>query len=395
MMRQKTFIFLLISCFFSTPLIVRSQLNSEKLQKKIVIRSNTIRIDSLFDIFSKQTGIEFSFNSRRISPSKMISIKPGTKALKEWLESLKQSIGINYSVLGNHIIVTDYRPPAKQPAIAANRNQSGSSKPDSEIKLKNVNSPQREIKSLAANDTENKSNYQLPVIDVSDKAFSDTVNPSPGISVDSARSKPIQSMYGVSVNNPRDTFHFISVDSAARLRKETNKPGRGIPDREGLRPLTKLDVGLQGVGLTFERRLSNKTSIDFSLGVGGGYNIIRNGLGMWYHPDEPTAYVAITPKLYYNTDERSAKGKTTDLNSGNYIGLRVKYISRSISESSYARDALMSNVHWGMQRAISRKWTFNFHAGIGYITDATDLQNTEGNLYPAIDFKFSRNFTQR
>ena len=383
----------LIICFLSIAVPAFSQVNTGTLQKKVAIRTNSIRIDSLLNIFSKQTGIEFSFNSRKISSSKKINITPGTKALKDWLESLKERIGIKYSVLGNHIILTDYPPLTKKSPVVTNTPENSRNKPAAD--LKNVTSPQSQIKSASLTNSGSKRTPQLQVIDESNKHLPDSSTFSGGVVIpDSTPVKVNPPIYGVSMNNPRDTVHFIPVDSADRLPEEL-KPTKTTYAAEELASITKLDIGMQGIGVTFERRIASNTTIDFSLGIGAGYNIIRNGLGVWWRPHQPTAYIAITPKFYYNLDKRSSKGKTTELNSGNYLGVRVKFITRSISESSYARDALMMNLHWGMQRAISHRWSFNFHAGIGYITDATDLQNTEGNLYPAIDFKFSRCFTQR
>ncbi len=157
----------------------------------------------------------------------------------------------------------------------------------------------------------------------------------------------------------------------------------------GIRPLTKLDLGLQGFGFTFERRLGNASSIDLSAGIGtGGYDIWRSFTYV-IDPLSPTAYVSITPKFYYNRAKRLAKGKKGELNSGNYIGVRVRYTSRGISESTEAWDALLFNAHWGMQRAVGKRWTLNAHFGAGYAMNAVDLNNSEGTIYPALDLKFS------
>ena len=45
-----------------------------------------------------------------------------------------------------------------------------------------------------------------------------------------------------------------------------------------LTTLTKLDLGLQGIGLTFEPRLSNTFTTDLSFGFGGGYNISEGSI---------------------------------------------------------------------------------------------------------------------
>jgi hypothetical protein len=155
-----------------------------------------------------------------------------------------------------------------------------------------------------------------------------------------------------------------------------------------LRTLTKLNLELQGVGISVEPKLGNSFTVDFSGGIGtGGYDISANNIT--YTVFEPTAFVSITSKFYYNRARRLAKGKSDELNAGNYFGFRVKYTSKGFSENAEVFDALLFNVHWGMQRPIGKRWTLNTHFGVGYAMDATDLNNAEGTIYPALDLKFS------
>lgn len=157
----------------------------------------------------------------------------------------------------------------------------------------------------------------------------------------------------------------------------------------GIQPFTKLDLGLQGFGLSFERRLGNASAIEFSAGIGtGGYDIWYNSFSYEVNPVDPTGYISITPKFYYNRAKRLAKGKPAELNAGNYFGARIKYTTRGISENTGAWDALLFNLHWGMQRAIGKRWGFQSHFGLGYAIDAVDLNNSAGTVYPALDLKF-------
>jgi hypothetical protein len=155
-----------------------------------------------------------------------------------------------------------------------------------------------------------------------------------------------------------------------------------------LEKLVKLDLGLRGVGITYEPKLSNKMSIELSGGIGGGYDISFQEFTYSWNLLDPALYVVVNPKYYYNRNKKQAKGKTTALNSGNYIGLGIKYTSRGITENTDVWDALLFNLHWGMQRAIGKGWTFNTHAGVGYAIDATDLSNSSGTIYPALDLRF-------
>jgi hypothetical protein len=75
--------------------------------------------------------------------------------------------------------------------------------------------------------------------------------------------------------------------------------------------------------------------------------------------------------------------KTTLLNSGNYIGLRLKYVTPSDSQTDLTRNSILTNIHWGIQRAIVITLTFNSHIGIGY------AQDTIIGLFIPIDFKVS------
>jgi hypothetical protein len=162
-----------------------------------------------------------------------------------------------------------------------------------------------------------------------------------------------------------------------------------------LRSLTKLNLELQGFGISLEPRLGNIATMDFSAGIGtGGYDIWSESFTYVAYPQGPTAFISITPKIYYNRKKRIEKGKPVALNSGNYFGLRIKYTTRSIAENTDIRDALLYNAHWGMQRALSKKWTLNTHFGVGYAIDATDLSNSEGTFYPALDLKFSYIFNR-
>ena len=155
---------------------------------------------------------------------------------------------------------------------------------------------------------------------------------------------------------------------------QESKPGTQLSS------LIKLDLGGQGLGLTYEPRLSDKILLDISGGVGPGYDIGEGFLEVNYA--YPAMYLSLTPKYYYNRQKRIEKGKESQLNSGNYIGIRIKYVGAN----DYYRNSMLANLHWGMQRALGRRWTFNFHVGGGY---AQDIDYNFGTIYPAVDFAFS------
>ena len=156
-----------------------------------------------------------------------------------------------------------------------------------------------------------------------------------------------------------------------------------------LQSLTKLDLGFRGIGFSFEPALSKNFSMDLSAGFGGGYEIEDSHFAYEWNLLKPSIYIIVNPKYYYNRGKRSEKGKNMASNSGNYIGLAIKYASPSIGEYSVVVDALLFNLHWGIQRPIGKRWTFNTHLGVGYAVDATDLSNSAGTVYPAFDLRWA------
>ena len=164
----------------------------------------------------------------------------------------------------------------------------------------------------------------------------------------------------------------------------TSSYGQTLKPETKLTSLAKLDLGLQGIGLTFEPRLCNTVTTDLSVGFGGGYDISEGSIG--YQAVKPALYFSATPKYFYNLKKRINNGKRIQYNSGNYIGLRLKYNMPLYKKSDIIRKSILTNIHWGIQRFIGNHWTINTHIGVGY---GHDIDYDFGTIYPAIDFKFS------
>ena len=148
--------------------------------------------------------------------------------------------------------------------------------------------------------------------------------------------------------------------------------------------VSKIDLGFQGIGFTYEPRINNAMTIDLSAGFGGGYNIGEGFIE--YQFLKPALYFSATPKYFYNLKKRVKKGNTILHNSGNYVGARLTFNTPLHNKSDIIRNSILTNIHWGIQRAIGKKWSLNAHIGVGY---AHDIDYDFGTIYPAIDFKFS------
>ncbi len=101
-----------------------AQISKETFNKSIFVSSSEVRIDSLLRIFTMQTGVEFSFNSVKISPAKKLSVKNHTQTLDQWLKTLSSFLGIQHKLVGNHIILVDYPGKTVKGAAVSKRTKS-------------------------------------------------------------------------------------------------------------------------------------------------------------------------------------------------------------------------------------------------------------------------------
>lgn len=165
-----------------------------------------------------------------------------------------------------------------------------------------------------------------------------------------------------------------------------------------IKPITNLvkpELGLQGIGFSYEPKVFNNFTIDLCAGVGGGYDIyaaddeVSTFLNNYeYSFVKPAFYLSLTPKYFYNIQKRISKNKSTRLNSANYFGIRVKYVEPFSQFDPYhpVTTTILTNIHWGIQRAIGGHWLFNSQVGAGY---AMGIDCGCGTIYPALDFKFA------
>ena len=174
-------------------------------------------------------------------------------------------------------------------------------------------------------------------------------------------------------------FFLVAFISLGNLFSQENK----------LQKQFKTDFNFLGIGLSYEIPLSEKWNVDLSTGIGGGYRIGNGFAAEWVINSSPAAYLKSEFKYYYNREKREKKGKNNLNNSGNYIAFQTKYNTKRFSISRIElplENALLNEIHWGIQRSLGGNWLFNFHAGLGY---ARDLDFSNGIVYPSLGIKFS------
>lgn len=69
-----------------------------------------MRLDSLLNLVTKQTGARFSLNTRKIQPGKDIYLKKGSTTIGALLAHMRQSTGVHYILRGAHVIFLDNPP---------------------------------------------------------------------------------------------------------------------------------------------------------------------------------------------------------------------------------------------------------------------------------------------
>jgi hypothetical protein len=380
---------LLAILFWGIHIVGNCQSNAQvNLKAVIQVKKSSNRLDSLLTIISSQSNVKFSYNTKKLLPQSIITGKTGTQTLESILEQVKNKTGYAYKIVGAHIIflepsapapqtISKVNPPVKQPVINKN----------------NKNNPSSSAITKAAGNTSNTSPGKTDTgnLIVNEPVVNDTVV----VRNDTlAAVKPAQK--DSVVIKPR-TDTSMQSSSLQRLDKNTstaNSSGREKNTTEtDLRTLFMADLGPQGIGVTLETRISKKIIIDFSVGAGGSYSIDQNDFSYNWDIFKPSLYGSITPKWYYNRNRRAQKGRSTNLNAGDYIGIRAKLVTIQLAYMIDIFDAALINIHWGLQRPISRKISFNTHIGVGYASN-TELQRKSGTIYPAIDIKLSYIFSR-
>lgn len=174
----------------------------------------------------------------------------------------------------------------------------------------------------------------------------------------------------------------LSIFIVVSLRGQNTKEG------DTLVSLAKLQAGGQGIGFSYEPKVTKKLTIDLSAGVGGGYSIAEYSY-FEYDLFNPAVYFSMTPKFFYNLAKRAESGKNTEFNSGNYLGLSFKYNLPFKRKYEGITKSYLANIHWGIQRALGSHFIFNSHLGVGY---AQDIPSGLGIIYPSLAFRFSYAF---
>lgn len=102
--------FLLLAIFMIAAISVNGQQAIPSRSKNVILSAENLRFDFLLHQVTQQTGIKFSLNTQKFRPSRIIHVRKGIQSVGEILSEIKNSTGIYYTFLGDHIIFIDKRP---------------------------------------------------------------------------------------------------------------------------------------------------------------------------------------------------------------------------------------------------------------------------------------------
>jgi hypothetical protein len=94
-------------------LLFKLPLYAQSAQRVITIAQSTMDIPKLAKTIATQTGLEYSLNMQNTSVKKNVQLKPGKWKLEDVMKEVQQQVGLNYKIIGDHILFTDYKPAKK------------------------------------------------------------------------------------------------------------------------------------------------------------------------------------------------------------------------------------------------------------------------------------------
>jgi hypothetical protein len=113
-----------------------------------------------------------------------------------------------------------------------------------------------------------------------------------------------------------------------------------------LQTVSRIGLGINGLDLAVELPIAKKITIEPSIGLGPSYDF-GEGEALTFRMDwhwtllNPSVHLGVNGKFIYNH-----KSEPKLFNSGNFIGLKVKYVSKPLTdEIHYLTNTLLTNLN--------------------------------------------------
>jgi hypothetical protein len=380
-MKNKCSIIILLLIIVISQRVI-AQLNNAVLGKKVVLPATTLRVDSLLQVLARQTGTRFSFNPGKVTPSLKIYFKSRQQTIGQVLTQVQQTIGVKYKLLGNHIILLDEPkdPVPKKPVAvtAVTKNKLLPGKPT-------VKNKQQGITMSKTNSDIGEKHVSIFSADTNDKK--DDVTTSKSVQPDTLQNSLSMVRDTVSIKLTGDTN--LTKDSMVTIPVAQKKP---VAKTERSLNGFAIEGGLQGLGINYVLNIGQRSELEFSAGLGGGYFI--TGQQFYY------AFNFLKPSLYAKT-QLKVYLKDKAQKEGSYFGLNLKYATAHLwsghpYDSSakwlrfkgYTLPAMLLDAHLGIQKQLGPRWRMDGHLGIGYSFNFSHRWELN-HWYPAAGLKVS------
>lgn len=162
---------------------------------------------------------------------------------------------------------------------------------------------------------------------------------------------------------------------------------------QSLKTVPKIGLGINGLEFSVEIPLAEKISIEPAIGFGPSYDFsdkdaLTKKMGWHWALLEPSVHASLYGKFFYSRNKRISKGKSMLFNSGHFIGVKVKYLSKPLTNDELhgQTNTLLANLNWGAQRNLGSHWNYSYSVGLGY---GRNLDYSYGTFYPAFDLKIA------
>ena len=162
---------------------------------------------------------------------------------------------------------------------------------------------------------------------------------------------------------------------------------------QSLQTIPKIGIGINGLDFSVEIPVAEKITIEPAIGLGPSYDFsdkdaLTKKIDWHWALLEPSLHASMYGKFFYNRDKRIRKTKSLLFNSGNFIGAKVKYVSKPLTSEEFhgQTNTFIANLNWGGQRNIGRHWNYSYSMGLGY---GHNIESSYGTFYPAFDLKIA------
>ena len=160
---------------------------------------------------------------------------------------------------------------------------------------------------------------------------------------------------------------------------------------QSLQTIPKIGIGINGLDFSVEIPVAEKIIIEPAIGLGPSYDFsdkdaLTKKIDWHWALLEPSLHASMYGKFFYNRDKRIRKTKSLLFNTGNFIGAKVKYVSKPLTSEEFhgQTNTFIANLNWGGQHNIGKHWNYSYSVGLGY---GRNLDISYGTFYPAFDLK--------